>query len=237
MSCMPARNTRAGYQDAFWSSQYSTDPEFFGRVESPFSHWAMRLMKRDGVSSALELGFGYGRDTGYLLASGISVTGVEVSSRGYELAAERFRGVPGVRLHHSDALSFLRSMAGASMDAVYSNLFFNMHFTRAEHRALMLEIERVLSEGGLNLFSARSTNDPWYGKGRQVGPGTFDHSPQGTTMVYFSARLVKGITPPGLKTILLEERTEGEGDFPISVLYVCQKRSAVRGNAVPTPLP
>jgi len=52
-------------------------------------------------------------------------------------------------------------------DAVYSHMFFNMRFTDAQLKYLFVEVNRVLKNRGLNLFSVRSENEAMYKKGQK----------------------------------------------------------------------
>ena len=59
-------------------------------------------------------------------------------------------------------------------DAVYSHMFFNMRFTDDQLKYLLVEVNRVLKDGGLNLFSVRSDNDAMYKKGTEVEKNIYD---------------------------------------------------------------
>lgn len=215
---------RDSQQRAFWDSAYSEDPRFFGPLESDFSHWALPFLQRQEGRKVLELGSGYGRDSVFLADKGMRVTAVDISSVGYNEARALLSGRKDVELHRENAIRFLTSCLEECFDAVYSNLFLNMHFTKDEHAAIFRDIARVLKPGGLHLFSVRSTSDPWYGRGVRVADDTFDHTPSGTTMVYFSEGRIEGITPKQLSTLKIEEVEEGKTDFPITVLYVVQSK-------------
>ncbi|MGA9219201.1 MAG: hypothetical protein WBZ50_11215 [Nitrososphaeraceae archaeon] len=53
-------------------------------------------------------------------------------------------------------------------------MFFNMRFTDDQLKYLFVEVNRVLKDGGLNLFSVRSENDAMYKKGTEVEENIFD---------------------------------------------------------------
>lgn len=216
---------RALKQEAFWDSKYSEAPNFFGFLESAFSHWALSFLNHQSAKDVLELGAGYGRDSTYLSDIGMRVTAVEISSVGYNEARKLCSRRKYIELHRENAIRFLTSCKEERFDAVYSNLFLNMHFTIDEHTAIFGEIVRVLKPGGLHLFSVRSRSDPWYGRGLRVAADTFDHTPSGTTMVYFSEERIREITPEQLSTLRIEEVEEGKTDFPITVLYVAQSKA------------
>ena len=46
-------------------------------------------------------------------------------------------------------------------------MFFNMGFTDDQLKYLFAEVNRVLKDGGLNLFSVRSENEAMYKKGQK----------------------------------------------------------------------
>ena len=228
----PAR--RLASQRAFWNDRYRGDPEFFGGGRSDFARWARIVLRRAGVRRGVcvELGAGYGRDLPYLQRCGFDVRGVDVSDRGVALARGRRRpAAPGVlEIVRSDALPFLARTHGASVDAVYSNMFYNMDFSEADHVRLFGEVARVLRPGGVHLYSVRSTRDRWYGRGRPVGPDTFDLRPHGATMHFFSRAYARRLRRGWFSSFAREDRREGAGDFPIRLLYVADIR-----NGRPTP--
>jgi SAM-dependent methyltransferase len=217
---------RAERQRSFWRGKYAEDPTFFGDRESDFARWSLPLLRAEGdVRGIVELGCGYGRDARYLAAHGFRVRAVDLTAEAAR-ADLRSRDFPGVEFVETDALGYLSEQEPGSVDAVYSNMFFNMEFTEADHRRLMTAVRRALRPRGLHLYSARSTSDPWYGRGTPVGPDTFDPAPFGVPMHYISReyadRLARGLFDP----VRREERAEGEPDFPMRLLYVADRRTA-----------
>jgi hypothetical protein len=63
---------------------------------------------------------------------------------------------------------------GSYFDAVYSHMFFNMRFTDDQLKYLFIEVDRVLKNEGLNLFSVRSDNDAMHGKGTEIEKNIYD---------------------------------------------------------------
>ena len=168
------------------------------------------------------LGCGYGRDARYLSAHGFHVRAVDVV--GPPLGSPSARG-SSCEYVESDCLEFLRGLPRQSLDAVYSNLFFSMDFTESEHRALMRAVHAALRPGGLHLYSVRSTSDPWFGRGRKVGPETFDPAPHGITMHYFSESYADRLTAGLFVPVQHTERREGEEEFPIVLWYFADRRA------------
>lgn len=223
----PSSSTRSERQErqrTFWHRKYADDPAFFGAEASEFARWCLpRLRAEPATREIVELGCGYGRDTHFFGAHGFRIRGVDFAGVPRSEAA---RSDAPCEFVESDCLTFLRRQSRASSDAVYSNMFFNMDFTEAEHRALFDAVRRILRPGGLHLYSARSTSDPWYGRGRRVGPDTFDPAPHGITMHYFSKDYIDRLAAKGFERVARVERPEGEGEFPIRLWYVVDRKIA-----------
>ena len=222
-------STRLAGQRAFWNRRYRGDPELFGAGRSPFARWARDVLRQAGIRRGvcIELGVGYGRDLRYLQRCGFVVRGVDASGVGVALARRRRRPAvlraPEIVL--GDANSFLAQIPGQSVDVVYSNMFYNMDFTEAEHVRLFTEVARVLRPGGFHLYSVRSTSDPWYGRGRRTGPDTFDLRPHGSTMHFFSRAYARRLRRGAFSSFAREDRLEGAQDFPIRLFYAADVRN------------
>ena len=230
MSGRPARARRP--PGDYWDLRYGEDPALFGSQPSRFARWAAAILgSRPPRRRLVELGCGYARDVRFFAARGFRVMAGDASRDAVQLARANLRGLPAdaprAVVHQCDALPFLRRLTSGSVDAVFSNLFWNLDFTVPQHIAHFREIRRVLRPGGSHLYSVRSVEDPWYGRGRRVGPATYDLSPHGTVMHFFSAgyarRLDRGA---GMRTITIRPQREGGRQFPIAVLYVHATRAA-----------
>ena len=214
---------RRALQRAFWRSRYLEDPAFFGAGASDFARWCVPWLAQEGrTHEVLELGCGYGRDTRFLAEHGYHVRGVDLTGAAHPAAS---RAGYGTEIEELDALDCLRRQTAGSLDAVYSNMFFNMDFTEEEHRELFRAVHEALRPDGLHLYSARSTSDPWYGRGRPLGPDRFDPAPQGISMHFFSRAYADRLADALFRPVERLERNEGEGDFPITLLYVVDRRA------------
>jgi SAM-dependent methyltransferase len=216
-------------QAHYWDRRYRADPELFGSGPSRFLRWTLAQLRRRPVGrSWIELGSGYGRDLIALRARGFSVRGVDVSRVGTALARKaRLSVIAG------PALEYLATLDASSVDVVFSNLFLNMEFTENEHDRLFGEVHRVLVPGGFHAFSVRSVSDRWYGQGPSSGPDTFDLSPHGPVLHFFSREYARRLRRGRFRCRRVWEGREGRG-FPISVLYVLdQKPGAPAGGRGP----
>ncbi len=222
-------SSRLASQRAFWNKSYRGDPEFFGGGRSAFARWARDVLRRGGIrrGKCVELGVGYGRDLAYLQRCGFDVRGVDVSDRGVALARvhRRTHARRSIDVVRSDALRYLAQLPSRSVDVVYSNMFYNMDFTEADHARLFAEVARVLRPGGFHLYSVRSTSDSWYGRGRRRGSDTFDLRPHGVTMHFFSRAYARQLGRRHFSSFAREDRLEGAGEFPMRLLYAADART------------
>ena len=170
----------------------------------------------------MELGAGNGRDLRYFEAQGYRVRGVDCAG---DVPAKQLASLRALQIECQDAFDFLKELETEMVDVVYSNLFYNMDFSETEHHAMFREVQRALRPGGHHFYSVRTTLDRWYGRGIKKGPDTFDSTPEGTTMHFFSPEYASGLRARAKLTLLdLEELEKGQGDFPIHVIYVAEQR-------------
>ena len=157
-----------------WNKVYSKDASFFGNDPSNFGLHCYEEFKKQGVKKILELGCGQGRDTIYFASNGIDVVAIDSSQIAIDTLSKitTKQNLPIRPMIHnpSDGIPFNDSY----FDAVYSHMFFNMRFTDDRLQYLFVEVNRVLKNGGLNLFSVRSDNDPMYKKGIEVEKNIYD---------------------------------------------------------------
>lgn len=106
----------------------------------------------------LELGCGHGRDTEILSRRGYGVVAADVSARNLGLAARAAPRARYVRLDLGRTLPF----ADASFDVAMASLCLH-YFEWDRTRAVLAEIRRVLSGGGLLAVRVNSTRDVNHG--------------------------------------------------------------------------
>jgi SAM-dependent methyltransferase len=208
-------------QARFWDGRYRADPTFFGDEASPFLDWVLSALRgREAGPRWVELGSGYGRDISELRRRGYSVRGVDVSTVGTSLA--RRAGLPVVRGH---AVEFLSGLGTRSVNVVFSNLFLNMEFSRADHERIFSEVHRVLVPGGFHAYSVRSVSDRWCGRGKRLAPDTYDLSPDGPVLHFFSRTYARSLRRGRFRCLRSWEGLEPGGGFPVRVLYVLERKS------------
>ena len=201
-----------------WDRVYSEDRAFFGEEPSAFSRMCYDLMKRFNVKKVLELGCGHGRDCIFFASRGIEVETFDYSKVAVEILAKHARR-SGLQIHVRvlDAKKGL-PYPNAEFDAVYSHMFFNMHFTVKELRFLFSEVKRVLKINGFHFFSVRSRKDRFYGKGRKIANNVYDVN--GFVLRFFTKEEIMDFME-GFKVINI---LEGEEE-PASLYLVFSKKN------------
>lgn len=166
-------------QRRHWSRIYAGAPAFFGEGPSEFARSALRLFRREGVATVLELGCGQGRDTLFFAANGLAVTALDYSETAVrELAAaaqeKGFRG--GVSTLVTTRVQDLKKplpFPDGHFDACFSHMLLCMELSEAEIAFVLGEVSRVLRPGGVNVYSVRSTFDKHYRAGLPLGEDVY----------------------------------------------------------------
>lgn len=209
-------------QAAHWEAMYTQKPEMFGSSPSYAARMAADLFKREGVSRVLELGGGQGRDTMFLAKSGFDVTVLDYAQTGIsaiESKAEEEQVTSLVTAIQHDVRSPLPFEAEV-FDACYSHMLFCMALTKNELAGIAREIARVLKPEGINVYTARNTQDPDYGTGVSGGENLFEIN--GFVIHFFDEGMVSQFAE-GYELLSIEEFEEGE--LPKRLLFVAQRRA------------
>jgi len=155
---------------SYWDQRFKAGGRIWGDRPSVTAGMAEKAFRAGDVKNVLVPGAGYGRHTDFFADHGYTVTGVEVSSEALALARRR----PDVTYHLGSVLELPSDVGG--YDAVYC--FNVLHLFRAPDRVRFIEKTREeLRDGGLAFFSAFSEEEPQFGRGQEVEPGTFESKP------------------------------------------------------------
>jgi SAM-dependent methyltransferase len=172
----PSGDHQLDGQREHWQRILATSTDRFGTDASRPARAAAQALSETGARQLLELGAGQGRDTLFFAQEGFSVTALDYAASATEaitakLASHGLQGMVQVRDHDlREPLPF----ADASFDACYSHMLYCMAFTEAQLASLSTEILRVLRPGGLNIFTARTTEDPDWGQGTHHGENLYE---------------------------------------------------------------
>jgi SAM-dependent methyltransferase len=153
-----------------WNTIFNREGLVFVDPHEDMSHFAVTLIARK-ARTVLDLGCGTGRHVLYLAEHGFQVTGIDNAPTGLAYTEQRLHqaGLRAELLLHDifDNLPF----ADASFDALVSTQVIH-HARVAEIRALVCEIERVLTSDGLLFITVpRLRNQAT--RFQPIEPGTF----------------------------------------------------------------
>lgn len=199
-----------------WDNVYQKDSSFFGEEPSNFAITSYQRM--NGVKELLELGCGQGRDCLFFASKGIVVNVLDYSTVAIDAVTEKAtnKGL-SIKSVACDARSGI-PFSNGEFDAVYSHMFFSMHFTKAELRFLFDEVKRVLKPNGMHFFSVRSDKDMLYATGKQIADGIYDIN--GFQIRFFTKNDIE-VLSLGFK---IEDISEGFED-PANLYLVTAKRT------------
>jgi len=174
-------------QSQHWEDTFSRKTDMFGIKPSFSAQAAAKKFKKEGKKKILELGGGQGRDTIFFAKNGFEVYVLDYCETGVKAINEKAE-----IMNLSDSITAkchdLRKplpFAEHNFDACYSHMLYCMAFTTSELEVLSDEIHRVLKPNGLNVYTARNTNDADYGTGVHCGEDIYK---VGGFVVHFFSR-------------------------------------------------
>lgn len=208
-------------QRSFWREKLSTIPEMFGEAPSEPALKAATVFGQTGIRRILELGCGQGRDTLFFAARGFEVVACDYAESGVRIVTEKamkaglsFR----VRTEVHDVRRPL-PFADGSIEGCYSHMLFCMALTKRELEGLSSEIGRVLRPGGLCIYTARTVEDPHYGKGIHRGEDMYEMN--GFIVHFFNRDMVYHLA----QGFAVEEVAEfEEGELPRKLFFVVLRK-------------
>ncbi len=208
-------------QRPHWEDAFAANPDMFGAEPSEPAGKAAALFKANGVTDILELGAGQGRDTIYFARQGFRVHALEYTAAGVAAItakAEALGLAPLVTAARHDVREPL-PFAGGTFGACYSHMLFCMALTGAELAGLAADIRRVLRDGGLNYYTARTTADKHYRAGIHRGEDMYEI--HGYIVHFFSREKVDALAR-GYSAV--EVSTFREGSLPRELFAVVMRK-------------
>ena len=208
-------------QSQHWETNFSNKPEMFGLEPSYPAKKALDIFKENKLSNVIELGAGLGRDSIYLGKNSINLTALDYSENGLKILDQKIKNenlsssISTLKFDIRDNLPFENN----SIDACYSHMLYCMAFTFDELIKLNNEIKRVLKPGGVNIYTARNTDDGDYKKGIHRGEDLYEID--GIIIHFFSEKTIKNLMN-GYENLLIEYFEEGS--FPRKLFFVCNKK-------------
>jgi SAM-dependent methyltransferase len=214
------KNENLNKQYSHWEETFSHKPQMFGTNPSEAAIKAVEIFKENGVKKILELGGGQGRDTLYFAENGFEITVVEYTTAGIQAikksSAERELTHLITPVFHDVRKPF--PFGDETFDACYSHMLYCMALTTAELAFIITETSRVLKSEGINIYTARNTDDADYGTGNHQGEDLYAC---GKFIIhFFNLEKVEKIAG-SFKTIKIDHFEEGA--LPRKLFFVVQK--------------
>ncbi len=176
-----------------WQQTYRANPDMYGMHPSGPAQYAARAFRTSGASTILELGAGHGRDALFLAESGFHVVATDFSPTGLEQLRDHAdeRGLSReVRTLAHDVREPL-PLADNSADAVFAHMLLCMALSTEGIHTIVGEVARVLTPGGLLVYTVRHTGDAHYGAGVEHGDNIYEHG--GFAVHFFDRALVDSL--------------------------------------------
>jgi SAM-dependent methyltransferase len=203
----------------YWDTRYLAEGKIWGDEPSLTARRALEIFQKNNVNKLLVPGSGYGRNTRLFSATGMQVTGVEISFEACRLAMDFD---PATRVFNISALDM--STLRGRYDGLYS--FNVLHlFREADRKRFIKECVKNVKPNAPMFFTVFSEQEETFGRGAEVEKNTFESKP-GRPVHYF--------TEPDLKyqlrgmdiieTGLMEDQeNHGGGPHTHVLRYICVK--------------
>jgi SAM-dependent methyltransferase len=163
----------------YWDNRFRAEGKIWGETPSRTAAYALELFQKDGVKKLLVPGSGYGRNTRFFSASGLKVTGVEISATACKIA-RKFD--PATRVFNGSVLDM--SYLAGNYDAIYC--FNVLHlFWEYDRQLFISQCRGRVRKQGLMFFTVFSEKEESYGQGKQIEKNTFE-SRRGRPAHYFT---------------------------------------------------
>ena len=206
-----------------WNEAFTQKPDRFGVEASTSAQLALSALAntRDSDVTLLDLGSGEGRDSLFFAQRGVKVVSLDFSEIALDALTRKAQelgvssSVKTVQHNVREPLPF----ADATFDACYSHMLYCMDFTVDELSRITNDIRRVLKPGGLQTYTARTTQDPDFGLGTHRGEQLYED--EGFIVHFFDAAMVQRLSD-GFRVLSVTEFEEGA--LPRRLFAVIQEK-------------
>jgi len=215
------KNINLNNQEEYWEINYANKPKMFGLAPSFAAEEALKVFKKNNISSIVELGAGLGRDTIFFAKNNIKVEALDYSSTAIKIIDKKVKDNNFSNLvytKHFDVRDKL-PYKDNSIKGIFSHMLYCMALTNSEIKKLNNEILRVLKPGGINIYTARNNNDGDYKKGIHIGEDMYEND--GFIINFFSEKKVNDLLE-GFKNLSVTNFEEG--NFPRKLFLIQNKK-------------
>ena len=193
----------------------------FGLDPSKAAINTLKTLKEKKIKKVVELGAGLGRDTIYFAKNLINIEALDYSPSAIKIINKKILEHKLSNLVSTQVFDVRKKLPfeDNSVEACFSHMLYCMALTTIEIECLNKEICRILKPGGINIYTARHTEDGDYKNGTYIGEDLYEND--GFIVHFFSEEKVRKITDGfDIKNV---EKFE-EGKFPRKLFRVILKK-------------
>ena len=208
-------------QSQHWENNFLSKPEMFGIEPSFSAKKALIFFKKNNINNIVELGAGLGRDTIYFAQNSIYIKALDYSKAAIKKISKKSKQHSLTNFINTKVFDVRKKLPfkDNSIDGCYSHMLYCMALSNLDLKNLNNEILRILKPGGINIYTARHTEDGDYKNGIHIGEDLYEND--GFIVHFFSKNKVKDLSK-GFE-IIKNEKFE-EGQFPRKLFIVINKK-------------
>ena len=213
-------------QSQHWENNFSTKPEMFGLEPSVAAKKSVKLFKEKNIKNIVELGSGLGRDTIFFAQNSFKINALDYSPSAVKIINDKATKKKLVNFVSTKVFDVREKLPfnSNSIDGCFSHMLYCMALSTLELENLNKEIHRILKPGGINIYTARHTEDGDYKNGIHIGENLYEND--GFIVHFFSKEKIKKLSSG--YNILGIEKFE-EGSFPRKLFIVTLEKKSFAG--------
>jgi SAM-dependent methyltransferase len=208
-------------QSQYWETNFSSNSEMFGLEPSIPAVKATKFFKEKNIKNIVELGAGLGRDTVYFAQNSIKVQALDYSKaaiKNITNRAEKLNLTEFIKPKFFDVRKKL-PFEDNLIEGCFSHMLYCMALSNSDLENLNNEICRILKPGGINIYTARHTDDGDYKNGIHRGENLYEND--GFIVHFFSKEKANQLSK-GFEVLDIEKFEEGK--FPRKLFLVKNKK-------------
>ena len=211
-------------QSQYWESNFLGKPEMFGLEPSEAAINTLKNFKEKNINKIVEFGAGLGRDTLFFAKNLINVVALDYSPTAIKIINKKVLENKLSNLISTKMFDVRKKLPfeDNSVEACFSHMLYCMALSTIELKYLNSEIWRILKPGGINVYTARHTDDGDYKNGIHIGEDLYENN--GFIVHFFSEEKVRQIAD-GFNIINIEKFEEGT--FPRKLFRVILKKKTI----------
>ena len=182
---------------------------------------ALKFFKEKNITSIVDLGAGLGRDTIFFAQNFINVQALDYSKTAIESITNKAEKLNLTDFIKSKVFDVRKKLPfeDNSIEGCFSHMLYCMALSNSDLENLNNEICRILKPGGINIYTARHTDDGDYKNGIHIGEDLYEND--GFIVHFFSKEKVNQLSK-GFEVLNIEKFEEG--NFPRKLFLVKNKK-------------